>query len=111
MNFWQILVPTWINPCNIFDNVNLNKIQQEDGVTDLQGKIMIELWSDKIEKKAKEWTSCCSSSSGTIGAALRTTYYKLNYDTVSEDDANGKDVDNDGDGDVGLIIYQDLALQ
>ena len=46
-----------------------------------------------------------------MGAALRTTYDKLNYDTVSEDDADSKDVDIDGDGPVALIIYQDLALQ
>ena len=89
----------------------MNKIQQEDGVTDLQGKVMIELGSDKIEKKDKEWTSCCSSSSGTIGAALRTTYDKLNYDTVSEDDANGKDVDVDGNGHVAVINNQDVVLQ
>ena len=83
---------------------------QSQGVTD---KAM--QWSNlgpiKIEKKAKEWTSCCSSSSGTIGAALRTTYDKLNYDTVSEDDANGKDVDVDGNGHVAVINNQDVVLQ
>ena len=29
---------------------------------------------------------------------MRTTYDKSNYDTVSEDDANGKDVGVDGQG-------------
>ena len=40
-----------MNPCNIFDNANLNKIQQEDGVTDLQGKAMIELGFDENRER------------------------------------------------------------
>ena len=98
-----------MNPCNIFDNANLNKIQQEDGVTDLQGKAMIELGSDENREQGQRMTSCCSSSSGTIGAALRTTYDKLKNDTVSEDDANGKDAV--GDGHVAVINNQDVVLQ
>ena len=42
-----------MNPCNIFDNANLNKIQQEDGLTDLQGKAMIEFGSDENREEGQ----------------------------------------------------------